>query len=194
MRLILASQSPRRREILSYFSLPFEQIPSAFDEESLPFRGDAQQYVIDLASAKAQSVAQKFPDAIVIGADTIVYKEGKIYPKPKDEREALQGLSELAGNWHSVFTGVALIHAQKKYQSCEETRVLFRRLTAEQIRRYHHCIPYADKAGGYAIQSSGGLIAQRIEGCYFNVLGLPINTLHDLLHNVGIDLWDHLSD
>jgi septum formation protein len=193
MQIVLGSQSPRRREILSYFDIPFKQVASNFDEDSIPFDGDPMAYANRLARAKAAILLPQFPHDLILTADTIVYRNGKIYGKPRNHQEAFSSLKELVGQWHSVFTGLTLCHNQREYQAIEETRVLFNLLTDHQIETYYKKIPYADKAGGYMIQESGGLIIKRIEGCYYNVLGLPINSLQQLFKPVGIDLWDHLK-
>lgn len=192
-RLLLGSQSPRRKEIMSYFSLPFEQVSPDFNEEAVPYDGDPAAYVCELSDGKALSLATRFPEAIILTADTIVWKEGKLYGKPKDAASAFQALSELVGSWHSVFTGVTVWHNKRVLNQVEETRVLFNHLTPEQIRHYHTKLHWADKAGGYAIQMAGGLIVNRIEGCYYNVMGLPINSVRHLLLKVGIELWDYLK-
>jgi len=192
-RLILGSQSPRRKEILGFFSLPFEQVTSCFDEDSVIFRGDPVGYVCEIAEGKGCALAQRFPDAFILTADTTVYKDGKIYGKPKDADEAFKALSELAGEWHSVFTGVSLCSKNEIWTRHEETRVLFNDLTPEEIRHYHTKLHWSDKAGGYAIQMAGGLAIKKIDGCYYNAMGLPINCLRHLLLKVGIDLWDYLQ-
>lgn len=190
--LILGSQSPRRREILSYFSLPFEQVSSSYDEESVPFFGNPEAYVSAISKGKASALLPRFPNDIILTADTIVYKNGKVYGKPLSEAEAINSFSELAGAWHTVYTGVTVQRGGESYEQVEATRVLFNALNLEQIRHYISRIEWADKAGGYAIQMAGGLIVNRIEGCYYNVMGLPINTVHALLKRVGIELWDYI--
>lgn len=193
MQLILASKSPRRREILSFFNLSFKQISPKFDENSIPFQGDPAKYVQMLAQGKVNSLTQEFPHELILGADTIVYKDGKIYGKPKDLKQAFDYLKELSGKWHSVFTSLIASLKGQNFQVLEETRVLFNQLTEKNIQRYHQMIDFSDKAGGYAIQGEGSLIVKRIEGCYYNVMGLPINALHFLLEQIGIDLWEHLK-
>lgn len=191
-RLILGSQSPRRQEILSSFSLPFEQVSPSFDEDSVPFEGDPEKYVCAVSKGKANTLSLQFPDAIILTADTIVYREGKVYGKPTDVQHAFQTLSELVGKWHIVYTGVTVQQREREYHQAEATRVLFNDLNPDQIRHYISRLHWADKAGGYAIQLVGGLIVKRIEGCYYNVMGFPINTVHTLLKHVGIDLWNHI--
>jgi len=190
--IILGSQSPRRKEILSYFSLPFQQHSPDFDEEAVPWRGNPEDYAITIAQGKAQSLLGQFPDQPILTADTVVYRNGNIYLKPKDEEEAYRFFSDLTGNWHSVFTGVALRLGDQEFTSIEETKVLFNSLSEQQIRLFLRHLPYSDKAGGYFIQEAGSLIAQKIEGCFYNVMGLPINTVHTLLLKLNIDLWNYL--
>lgn len=192
-RMILGSQSPRRREIMSYFSLPFEQISPDFDEDAVPFRGDPAAYVCEIADGKAYSLAKDHPNALILTADTTVYQEGRIFGKPATKEEAFEFFSRLSGKWHSVFTGVALMHKGQIWSDYEETRVLFNTLTPEEIRGYHEKLHWADKAGGYMIQCAGGLAINKIDGCYYNAMGLPINTVRKLLREAGIDLWDYLK-
>ncbi len=194
LKLILGSQSSRRKEILSFFSLPFTQIPSRFVEENVPFLGDPALFVTEIAKGKALDLAEQYPEALILTADTTVYMKGKVYGKPTTEEEAFVALSELAGQWHSVFTGLVLIGRNGQLFECsEETRVLFNSLTPQEIRHYHTQLHWADKAGGYAIQMAGGLIVKKIDGCYYNVMGLPINALRTLLLKTGIELWDYLK-
>lgn len=192
MNIILGSQSKRRKEILEYFTLPFRQVSPTFDEESLPFHDNPEEYVCMLSNGKGLSLVELFPDAIIITADTIVYSEGKIYGKPKNQAEAFDSLMSLKGQWHTVYTGVSVIFGKRGYHQAEPTRVLFNDLTAEQIQHYIQRTEWMDKAGGYAIQKASGLIVNRIEGCYYNVMGLPINTLEILLKRVGIELWNYI--
>lgn len=193
MKLILGSQSPRRKEILNFFTLPFIQTSPNYDEDAVPFLGNPIEYVKILSKGKADSLAHQYPKSLILTADTIVYREGKIFGKPKDEEEAYQFLTELEGRWHSVFTGLTLRVKDSDFQEVEETRVLFNPLTEEQMKNYHRILHFVDKAGGYMIQGAGGLIVKRIEGCYYNVMGLPINALHALLKHADIDLWNHLK-
>lgn len=191
--LILGSQSPRRREILSFFAIPFQQIPSNFDEDSIPFIGDPHEYVKLLSNSKADVLASLFPGNIILTADTIVYKNGKSYGKPANKSELFQFLCELEGQWHSVFTSLTLINGTSSFQQTEETRVLFNSFSKGQMELYAACLPWQDKAGGYMIQGTGSLVVKRIEGCYYNVMGLPINALRELLQKIGIDLWSFLK-
>lgn len=192
MKLVLGSQSPRRKEILEFFSIPFTQANPSFDESSLPFNGDPEDYVCSLSKGKSETLVDQYPDSTILTADTIVFREGKVYGKPKDKEEAFQFLSELAGNWHSVYTGVTLQNREKTVSKAEVTRVLFNDLSPEQIHHYLAQINWADKAGSYAIQMSGGIIIRKIDGCYYNVKGLPINIVEDLLKHFDVVLWEHL--
>lgn len=191
-KIILGSQSPRRKEILGYFSLPFEQATPPYDEEQIAFQGEPTEYVCSIARGKALSLLEKYPKQVVLTADTIVYKSGKIFGKPKSLEEAIHSFSELAGNWHTVYTGVTVRYGDREFYQYEGTNVLFNPLNEEQIRHYLSRVEWADKAGGYAIQMAGGLIVNRIEGCYYNVMGLPINTVERLLKNLNIELWDYI--
>lgn len=195
---ILGSQSPRRKEILNYFSLAFEQQSSDFDESTIPFTGDPKKYVATLAHCKSLELANKFPSSIILTADTVVYYNGKVYNKPKDEEEAFSALTELVGQWHSVFTALCIYDGRDLnnptiYEEVEETRVLLNALTPDEIRHYHSKIHWNDKAAGYAIQTGAGLIVNKIDGCYHNVMGLPINTLRKLLKKSEIELWDFVK-
>lgn len=194
MKFILGSQSPRRKEILNFFTLPFQQVSPDFDEEAVPFEGNPQAYVTILSKGKAESLKGRFPSAVIITADTIVFKEGKIYGKPKDKIQAFQFLKELTGGWHQVYTGITLTYADQMIHKVQETAVQFNQLNDSQLHHYQETMHCADKAGGYMIQGAGGLIIQRIEGCYYNVMGLPLNALYEALFEIGVDLWKHLKD
>ncbi len=193
LRLILGTQSPRRIELMRTFSLPFEQISPAFVEESIPFLGDPVGYVDSLSRGKSCSLQSLYSHATILTADTVVYCNQKIYNKPMDYQEAFQFIEELQGKWQSVFTGVCLYHQHEIYQEVEETRVLFNPLSSDEIHTYlkHTC--WADKSGGYTIQKLGVLLVKKIDGCYYNVLGLPLNAVHKLFLNIGIDLWKYVQ-
>lgn len=192
MQCILGSSSPRRKEILSFFSLPFIQVSPSFDEESLVFEGDPSGYASALAQGKALSLAPRFPEALILTADTVVEQGGRLFGKPVDREEAHHSLSTLAGKWHTVYTAVAVQQGDRLVHGVEASRVLFNTLTKKQVDHYLDHLQWNDKAGGYAIQGRGGLIVRQIEGCYYNIMGLPLNTVHDLLKKFGLDLWDYL--
>lgn len=193
MHLILGSQSPRRREILGYFSLPFTPVVSGFDEETVPFEGDPATYVKTLAKKKGEALTFRYPDELILTADSIVYCEGKVYHKPVDLKEAASFLQELGGRWHQVYTGLAVRKGSEVYEGHEETRLLFHKLSSKQIEAFHQHHHVLDKSGGYTIEGQANLIVSRMEGCYYNVLGLPINATRNLLLNFKVDLWDYLK-
>ncbi len=192
MRLVLASQSPRRKELLEYFSYPFEIRPSHYDEEAHPWRGSPEEYVCELSEAKAKAVPLG-DDEVILSADTIVFCEGKLYGKPSNLAEAHRYLRELSGRWHSVYTGVTLRTPYLLHSQCEETRVRFHSLSDEQLEAYTAAIRWQDKAGGYAAQGRGGIIIKEIEGCFYNVVGLPLSLVIEMLQQVGIFLWRYLK-
>lgn len=192
--LILGSKSPRRKEILGYFSLPFVQISSSFDEESVPFLGDPGRFVLEISKGKADDLLAKYPGRLILTADTVVFREGEIYGTPKDERQALETLIALEGKWHEVYTGVTLCGPGRCDYACERTKVLLNALTKSEIEQYLSHKIWTDKAGGYAIQKSGGLLVNKIEGCYYNVMGFPINAVQKLLLTHGIDLWNFVKE
>jgi septum formation protein len=191
--MILASQSPRRKEILNFFTVPFRVEPSLFDEDQIPFTGDPHQYAMTLAKEKAKALSKKYPSEVILSADTVVYCHGKVYNKPSDKGMARQFLSELSGTVHEVVTAVCVAKSEKALCQSETTKIHFHSLTPEMIEGYLSHFAFSDKAGGYAIQQGGGIIVSRIEGCYYNVMGLPLNTLSALLKEFDIDLWKHLK-
>lgn len=190
--LILGSSSPRRKEILGAFNLPFKIAKPPFDEENVLFKGDPKAYIKTLADGKAASLQASFPDAYILTADTVVYHGDKIYNKPQDLKEARSFLYDLVGHTHSVFTGVTLLANEQFHHLAEETKVTFNPLTEGQIHTYLDHMEWRDKAGGYAIQAGGGLLVKKVQGCHYNVIGLPINSVRELLLKVNIELWDFL--
>ena len=192
--IILGSYSPRRVEIMNFFSLPYRQVASHFDEDSVTYEGDAIKLARTLALAKANLLATQYPDDIILTADTVVAIDGMALGKPLHEDESRQMLSRLCGRWHSVITAVASYKAGKFYCVEEETRVLFNKATPDELHRYMRVHDLYDKAGSYAIQKSGSILVNRIDGCYYNVLGLPINAMKSVLKEVGIDLWDYIKE
>lgn len=190
--LILGSHSPRRRDILSYFSIPFKQVPSNFPEEIVLFKGDPKQYVQEISLKKGLSLAKAYPDNPILTADTCVFLDKKIYSKPKHKKEARGFLKELSGKSHAVYTAVDLHYKQQVHSHCEKTLVTFYTLSDRQIQRYTESINCLDKAGAYAAQMPGSIIIKEIQGCYHNVLGLPLSGLNKCLSFIGIDLWENL--
>jgi septum formation protein len=176
MVLILASQSPRRREILERAGITFEVCVSGVDE-SVAAGETPGRHVRRLARAKAEAVPLP-PGSVVLGADTVVVVDGEILGKPADAGEAARMLRRLAGRWHEVVTGICLRAAGGVSVDAETTRVRFTPLTEDEIRLYVASGEPLDKAGGYAIQGLASKFIDRVEGCYFNVVGLPISLVY----------------
>ena len=191
--LILATESPRRLEIMSYFTIPFEKVAHTFDERTIPWNHQPHLYVQQLSMAKAQNVAARFPRRTVVAADTIVVIDGQLLTKPADRAAAFSMLRLLSGSWHEVITGIAIVHGTKHLVHSDTTRVLMQSLTDNQINAYLDLHVWHDKVGGYAIQRSGSLLVQRIEGCFYNVIGLPVVPLSQMLASIGVDVWQYLA-
>lgn len=172
--IILASQSPRRQELLKLITSDFEIKVSNVDE-TLPDKITPKEAVMYLSKIKAEPFADG--DDIVIGADTVVALDGKILGKPKNEENAKEMLRFLSGRTHSVFTGVTLASNKKTKTFAVETKVKFFELTNEEIDAYIKTKEPFDKAGAYGIQGYGSLLVEKIDGDYFNVVGLPVSTL-----------------
>jgi septum formation protein len=190
--LILASESPRRLEILRSFKIPFEVVPHTFDERSIRWDGASHEFAQRLSASKALNVAERFPTRTVVAADTIVVIDGQFLGKPKDRDDAFRMIRLLAGQWHHVITGVSLVSSGAVTSKTDETKVLLQPLTDSQINAYLDLNVWKDKAAGYAIQGAGAILVQRIEGCYYNVIGLPVVPLASMLSEIGIDLWRYL--
>lgn len=193
MEIILASGSPRRKELMGVLGQPFTVRVSDADEKTdpeLPPYFIVEQLSLLKASAVASEVKEEGKDAIVIGADTVVVYKDAILTKPADAEEAKGMLSALSGNWHSVLTGVTVMNTKnaKSETFYVETKVHFISLTEEQIDAYVKTGEPLDKAGAYGIQGRGGLFVDKIDGDYFNVVGLPVCKLAEVLKNeFGID-------
>jgi len=181
---ILASASPRRSELLSQIGLKFKIIASKFKEEKIS-ADDKEKGLIHNALNKGMHVADIYPDALVISADTIVVMENRIMGKPKSREEAQDMLTELSGKTHLVMTAFSLIISRmnKTYSECVSTRVHFRSLNAEEITTYINTGEPFDKAGAYAIQGMGALLIDSIDGCYFNVVGFPLSRFYIALRS-----------
>lgn len=178
--LVLASASPRRRELLRRAGFRFRVVASAVKEPPPRPRESRAHYAIRLASEKAEAVIPRVPmDAIIIAADTIVCADGEVLGKPQSAREARRMLRHLSGKTHRVITGVVLLDCLEPHRTtfAESTKVTFCRLGKEAIDHYVNSGEPFDKAGGYAIQGEAGKFISRIQGCYFNVMGLPIARL-----------------
>jgi len=186
--LILGSSSPRRREILSFFSISVRQISPDFDESLVLFEGDPAAFAQEVAKRKAMCLAERYPANPILTADTVVFQGGRLFLKPETMEEARMMLSELSGKEHQVYTGVSVAKNKELYTDVAVTSVQFHELTQDQIQTYHHHFGPLDKAGSYAIQKGGSLIVKRIDGCYYNIMGLPLQPVYRLLLKVRIDL------
>lgn len=205
-RIILASASPRRKELLEQIGLEFEICPAKGEEvitKTLP-----EEVVMELSKQKAEEIATMVisfaqnhkeittpTDILVIGADTVVAHEGKILGKPKDEEDAKRMLRSLSGNPHSVFTGVTLVLIDKKGRCgeivfFEKTDVIMHEMSETEIERYVASGEPMDKAGAYGIQGKCAIYIEKIEGDYNNVVGLPISRLYQELKKLGIDVYE----
>jgi septum formation protein len=183
--IILASSSPRRAHLMSVLGFPFTVRESGVDE-IIDEKLAPEEIARGLAFRKASTVASQLSSGIVIGADTIVVLEGKILGKPATEEEAVGMLLALSGKTHTVFTGFALVDAESKksYISFERTEVTFRALRRDEIERYVAAGSPMDKAGAYGIQDDyGAVFVEKIDGCFYNVVGFPISKFHTALTN-----------
>ncbi|TDF97634.1 Maf family protein [Paenibacillus piri] len=191
-KLILASSSPRRQELIRTLRLPYEIRVSDVNEDTGPGLAPAE-IVEQLSGRKAAAVCEMYKselpeNGIIIGSDTVVVLEGRVLGKPRDERDAFGMLSALQGRAHHVYSGVALLDVATGQTLVDHqvTAVYMKPLTGGQIERYIRTGEPMDKAGSYAIQGLGATIVERIEGDYFNVVGLPISLLSELLERLGI--------
>lgn len=186
--IILASASPRRKQLLSQIGLDFKIQASNFDESKIYYE-DPAEYVMNLAKYKAQSIAAnvKSKNCLVIGADTTVYFNNKYLNKAIDEQEAKEMLLSLSNNWHSVFSGICVIDTKNNIEKLDysETKVKFRKLTIEEIEYYISTGSPMDKAGSYGIQDDfGAIFVEEIIGDYYNVVGLPLVKLYKMLREL----------
>ena len=186
-RLVLASRSPRRYELLKQMGLDFDVVPSCIEEGGL-LPGEApREHVLRLSEAKARDVGMHYPDAWVIGADTIVFVDGTVLGKPKNREEAKEMLRQLSGKEHSVLTGFSVNHIGrgKRDQEAVQTSVKVKPLTEAEIKWYVGTGEPFDKAGAYAIQGMGAFMIESIRGSYTNVVGLPVCELIQMLSRLG---------
>mgnify|MGYP001033804373 CR=1 FL=1 len=191
--LVLASESPRRKELLESVGCRFDVIPSDTDESKVRWdRENPANYAMELALLKAEHVAGLHPDRFVIAADTIVVLDRMIYGKPKNRGHAREMLKSLSGKCHKVITGVCIMKKDENIQLVDHrcTDVWFDRLSDKKIESYLDTEEYKDKAGAYGIQDKGALLVKRIEGCFFNVMGLPVNLLEEMFNKLGRSFLD----
>ncbi|MBR4570112.1 MAG: septum formation protein Maf [Candidatus Riflebacteria bacterium] len=195
-KLYLASKSPRRHEILHGLHVPFKYIESPYEEKI----SDVENLVPEeksakLASLKAMYASHSLESGLVIGADTIVVDGSEILGKPKDRNDAKRMLKELSGKKHRVISGIALVDVQQQkiYSHSEITYVYFRKLTEKDIETYLNTKEPYDKAGAYGIQGHAALFVEKIEGCYFNVVGFPVVAFDNIMKEAGYDLIDFMK-
>ncbi|MCE5198696.1 Maf family protein [bacterium] len=186
--VILASASPRRKELLSLIFETFRVIPSEFDESLVPGDLPPKEHVVYSSLMKARDVAARHPDSLVIGADTVVVADETILGKPTDAGDAGCMLRLLSGRTHQVYTGFTVVYGGIERTGHECTDVTFRELSDEIISRYIASGEPMDKAGAYAIQGKGAVLITSINGDYFNVVGLPIYKLSSILEEFGVEV------
>jgi len=186
MKLILASQSARRRELLEKMGVSFDVIPSSYDEE-WDLARDPVIFVEDVSLKKAMDVARKHPERWVLGSDTVVVQGNMIYGKPDDREQAREMLSSLSGSTHRVITGFALVNLSLgvEKRGHETTDVTFAQMSEQEIEAYISTGDPMDKAGAYGIQGYCGMFISGIKGCYYNVVGLPVRRVYEVLAQAG---------
>ena len=188
MDIILASKSPRRRALLEHMGVKDFRILTPDIDEHMDRELPPAELVRQISLEKAQAVAaQADPNAVIIAADTVVALDGVVLGKPADEEEAFRMLSLLSGNRHQVYTGLTVLRGEQVFSQWEETSVTFRPLTAEEIEAYIATGEPMDKAGAYGIQGYGALFIEGISGDYYNVMGLPVCRLGQILGQLGMN-------
>jgi len=185
-RIVLASGSPRRRDLVKMMGLKFELAVPEIREDLVP-GAKPSSLVVELALAKALSLIGKFPNAAILGADTVVVLDGKILGKPRDRSDARAMLRTLSGRTHTVYTGLALVDVPTGLREtcCEKSLVTMKKINNEEIDRYLATGEPMDKAGSYGIQGFGAVFIKHIDGCFFNVMGLPVGRLYDMLKDLS---------
>jgi len=188
-KIVLASQSPRRKKLLEQIGLKFDVDPSSY-EEDMSLDIEPRKLAEFLSLGKAKDVAQRHKNSIIISADTIVVIGGEVFGKPKTPEKSKYMLQKLSGKPHSVITGFTIIDTEtnKQISKSIETKVYFKDILEEEMDSYIASGEPLDKGGGYAIQGMGGLFVEKIEGDYFNIVGLPIIALAEELENFGIKI------
>jgi septum formation protein len=193
-KLVLASRSPRRRQLLKTLGVHFIAAESGFHEIDHA-DGAPGQHVQDNALGKARAIASQYNNALVIGADTVVVYRQRVLGKPKNITEAMEYLQLLQGKTHAVYTGLGIIDTKENITvvDFEKTLVTMRSLNEKEIRAYLSRIKPLDKAGAYAIQGAGAIIVKKISGCYYNVVGFPLAKLEEMLLRLKITLFDYMN-
>ena len=189
MAIVLASASPRRRQLMEMLGVKELRIVPARGEERAPGASGPEELVKALSAAKAREVALSCePGDLVIGADTIVWVDGRVFGKPKSRAEAAAMLRTLSGRTHEVFTGVTVVVGGRAYSEAERSEVRFRALSEREIAAYVDGGEPMDKAGAYGAQGKAALFVEGIDGDFFNVMGLPLCRLGQMLHKLGVEL------
>ena len=176
-----------KKDILSITGIDFDVVPSKYEEDNsldLP----PNNLVELLALGKAKEVASRYPDSVIIGTDTIIYYNGKVFGKPKSREEQISNLKLFSAKQHSAYSGIAIVEGDHITTDSLETKIYFRELSEEEIERYADQDKRRDNAGGYAAQGLGALFVERIDGDYYNMVGLSLNLLGLRLKEFGVDL------
>ena len=191
-KIILATTSPRRHGLAQEMGLEFEIIPSNY-EEDMTKKLKPKEMVGEFSYGKALDVSKKLKEGIVIGVDTIVVFKGKKLGKPKSKEDAFKMLKSFSGKWQEVYSGVALIDCKtgKTIKDCEISKVKFRKLDDEEIKKYIETGEPMDKAGAYGIQGLSSIFIEKIDGCYFNVVGFPIYNIYKNLKTIGANIFEY---
>ena len=191
-RIILASTSPRRHELAKRMGLEFDVVPSNY-EEDMTMKMSPKKLVMTLAYGKAKDVAEKYKSGIVIGADTIIVYKNKVLGKPKNKKDAFDMLKSFSNKSQEVYSGVCFIDCKtgKVVKDFEVTKVKFRKLDDDEIKSYIKTGEPMDKAGAYGIQGLASIFIEKIDGCYFNVMGFPIYNIYKNLRKMGVNVFDY---
>ncbi|MFW6237726.1 MAG: Maf family protein [Halanaerobiales bacterium] len=188
-KMVLASASPRRKELLERLGLNFTTVPAGIEEEKF-FDYRPEEMVKELARAKAEKISGLVEETIIIAADTVVVYEERVLGKPGDRQEAREMLKQIQGDRHTVMTGLAVLSTDREevYSICDSTEVYMKKVDVEEIEAYVNTGEPMDKAGSYGIQGLGGIFVDKIIGSYFTVMGLPVHRLDDLLKKFSVNV------
>ena len=191
-KIILASTSPRRHGLAQEMGLEFEIIPSKY-EEDMSLKLPPAKLAMTLAYGKALDVAKRYKRGIVIGIDTFVVFKGKLLGKPKSKKEAFRMLKRFSGKWQSIYSGVALIDCESKktIKDYEVSKIKFARMNDFEIKKYIETGDPMDKAGAFGIQGLAAIFLEKVDGCYTNVIGLPVRNLYKNLKKMGVNIFEY---
>lgn len=191
-KIILASTSPRRKGLLQQIGLKFEIVPSDFKED-MTLDMEPKDLVMSIAEGKADDVAEKESDAVIIGVDTFLEYEGEILGKPKDDEETFQRLKKMSDKYINVYSGICIIdlYDDKKIKDYEISKIKLKELTDKEIKDYIFTGEPKGKAGSIAIQERGAIFVEKIDGCYSNIVGLPLHNLYKNLQKLDINIFEY---